>query len=579
MGTALAVTTKMLWKRTWLPVLFWSGVFVLIPFMFLRIEQYLAGPVGWRCGNRSFDEYVFYYILYLWWTSFISISIGVETTKGFRKFSLGLPLSSRTIASGIMFTVVALFISMQLVIYGLYRLLILEKVVSRDFWPMTGPLSFSVTLILVGYCFYWLLQIPSLPRLLAAIILVPGMLVWFVARFFPDGLNHGVEPWNRVTPGEWGTMLGVSLGAWYLGTVAFAQVRAGTGVPGPVWERLREWWKTLTVGTASDMQTSQPSLTAMLAQTHWRDSGRRAVMTGGVLAGLLQLAASGLLGVLMYSNNAYLREISSDSFMMDLVGMLVAISTLFCCIAVLVVAGMIGRGISSKAPEEMKRFLAQAPISDSSLNRILTRNLVRAFGYTFLINQMILLVCLSVVALIYGWHVFSALLYSGTFHVRFLLHLPLLLCGLWLIGANVAASLWSDRGKLLAVAGLSLELVFILYGMAGYLLREYSGNFFLRGAVLYGMLLSVYLPLLWGMFHAFRTACRKQLLTRGQVRLALSAWSVAAIVLLIYHLSLLDHFHKLSQLGVYWLIYTGLCALFLLPFALLPLAVSWNRHR
>ncbi|QDU53416.1 hypothetical protein [Gimesia panareensis] len=586
MGTALAVTTKMLWKRTWLPVLFWSGVFVLIPFTFLRIEQYLAGPVGWRCGNRSFDEYVFYYILYLWWTSFISISVGVETTKGFRKFLLGLPLSSRTIASGIMFTVVALFITMQLVIYGLYRLLILEKVVSRDFWPMTGPLSFSVTLILVGYCFYWLLQIPSLPRLLAAIILVPGMLVWFVARFFPNGFSEGLESWNRVAPGEWGTMLGVSLGAWYLGTVAFAQVRAGSAVPGPVWERLREWWKTLTVGTASDIPTSQPSLTAMLAQVHWRDSCQRAVMTAGVLAGLVQLATSGLFGVLMYSNNAYLREISSDSFMMNLVGMLVAISTFFCCISFTVIVDLLGFGISNKGLEEMKLFLAQAPVSDRTLNRILTRNLLRTFGYTYLINQVVLLICLCVVAAFYGRQTFSALLHSGFFHERFSIHTLLLLGGVWLIATNVVAAQWSGRIRLISVAALCLALLIFIGMVANALLKHYSGNYFLIRASTSAMLFLIYLPLLWGIFLAYRTACRKQLLTRRQVRLALSGWCISAIVLLFFSFGLFVYFNEFPQTETiwfvtfeFWMVTSGLCALFLLPFATIPLAVSWNRHR
>jgi hypothetical protein len=578
MGTALAVTTKMLWKRAWQPVLFWSVLFVLIPLTFLRIQQYLAGPVGWRCGDRSFTDFATYYFLYLWWSSYISICVGVEMTKGFRKFSLGLPLSSRAIASAMMFSVVALFVTMQLVTYGLYRLLILDKAAIRSYWPMTGPLFFFVTLILAGYCFYWLLQVPSLPRLLAAIFLLPGMLVWFVARFFPNGFSKGLEPWNQVAPGEWGAMLGVSLGAWYLGTVAFAQVRAGSAVPGPVWERFREWWKSLSVGTTSDLQADQLSHTAMLAQTHWRDSCQRAVMTAGVLTGLVQLATSGLFGVLIYSNTSDVRELSSNSFTMNLVGLLVVTSTIFCFIAVVVVASMIGRGVS-KGPGEMKLFLAQVPVSDRSLSRILTRNLLRALGYSVLINQLILLVCLSVVAVFYGLPVFGALLYSGTFHAHYTLHILLMLCGLWLIGANVAASLWSDRIKLLAAAGLSLELVFILYAMVGYLLREYSRYYFLNGAVFYGMLLSVYLPLLWGMFYTFRTALRKQLLTRGQVRLALSVWCITAILLLIYYLSLLDYFHKLSQLGVFWLIYTGVCALFLLPFALLPLAVSWNRHR
>lgn len=579
MSSAFVMTTRLIWKRAWLPVLFWSGLFVLIPFAFLKIEQYLAGPLSWRCGNRSFTDYALYYFSYLCMSSAIFMNVSVEVIKDCRKICLGLPVSSRVIASWMMLTVVAMFVAMQLMTNGLYRLLILDQRGLSNFWPLKGPLLFLVTLILVGYCFYWLLQNPSLPRLLAGIILLPGMLVWFVARFYPDGFNEGLEPWNRVTSGEWGTMLGVSLGAWYLGTVAFAQVRAGTTVSSTSWERLREWWKGLSVGTGSEIQKSQNSLTAKLAQMHWRDSCQHSVLTGCVLVGFLQLAASSLFALMLVLNTPTLREISSNSFMMNLVGMLVAVSTVFCFIAVVVVASMIGRGISSKGSGEMKLFLAQVSVTDCSLSRILTRNLLRAFGYTFLINQLILLVCLCVVAVFYGWPAFSALLHAGFFHVRFSLHILLMLGGLWLIGANVAASLWSDRGKLLAVAGLSLELVFILYAMTGYLLREYSSNYFLNGAIFYGMLLSFYLPLLWGMFHAFRTACRKQLLTRRQARLALSGWCVSASVLLIYMLSRLDNYGGLSQRGAFWLVNTGLCALFLLPFATIPLAVSWNRHR
>ncbi|HAH44762.1 MAG TPA: hypothetical protein DCM07_07850 [Planctomycetaceae bacterium] len=579
MSSAFVVTTRLIYKRAWLSILFWSVLFVLIPFAFLRIEQYLAGPVSWRCGNRTFTDYAFYYFSYLCMSSTIFMNVSVDVIKDCRKICLGLPVSSRVIASWLMLIVVALFVAMQLVTYGMYRLLILDQTVLREFWPVTGPLSFLVTLILVGYCFYWLMHVPSLPRLLAGIIVLPGMLVWFVARFFPDGFNEGLEPWNRVTPGEWGTMLGVSLGAWYLGTIAFAQVRAGNTVSSTSWERLREWWKVLSVGTGSEIQKSQHSLAAMLAQVHWRDSCQRAVMTGCVLVGGLQLTASGLFGALMFWNNAYLRGVSPDSFMMNLVGMLVAVSTSFCFISVVVVAVLLGLGISSKRPGEMKLYLSQIPVSDRSMNSIFACNMLRACGYTCLINQVVLLICLCVVAALYGWQTFTVLLHSGFFHVRYSLHIVLMLGGLWLIAANLVALLWSGRGRLLGVALLCLELVFMFYAMTVYLLGRYSSNYFLNGVVFYGMLLSVYLPLIWGMFHAFRTASRKQLLTRRQARLALSGWCVSAIVLLIYMLSRLDNSNMLPQTGAFWLVNSGLCALFLLPFATIPLAVSWNRHR
>ncbi len=553
MSSAFVMTTRLIWKRAWPPVLFWSVLFVLIPLAFLRIEQYLAGPVGWRCGNRSFDEYVFYYILYLWWTSFISISIGVEMTKGFRKFSLALPLSSRAIASGMMFTVVALFITMQLVIYGLYRLLILEKVVSRDFWPLTGPLAFSVTLILVGYCFYWLLQNPSLPRLLAGIILLPGMLVWFVARFFPDGFNEGLEPWNRVTSGEWGTMLGVSLGAWYLGTVAFAQIRSGTAVSGPAWERMKQWWNTLAVGAGSDNETNPHTKTAIttLKQVHWRSSCRSGVLIG-----------SGLAGVAFCCNLAafFIWSKTGGSPRPGYLLPVMYLTYLFLQFAAVVLFVKQAFSVAPQPKQQIKDYWVTFPLTDRELAAALMQNIFKAGMLVLLAMILIgvggsyllyaLIQGLGVIRSDWQWLVEREL-------VATLIGLGVIgILSYWSIMLNFISVFWFPRRSvgLWIVASLIVLLIFsVIVSEQLPVLRTpmilLDASLILGGTVL-------------AFLHAYRSA-----LIGGKTIWRLSLFSLLVCIA----------FWNFSSPDLF--VMSALLVFTVLPFATIPLAVSWNRHR
>ncbi|HCO26608.1 MAG: hypothetical protein CME31_18705, partial [Gimesia sp.] len=280
MSSDFVMTTRLIWKRAWPLALGVVAAFVLFPYVVLKVIA-VAEEFEGRVHVDIF-KFGFLFAFYMLLSSFAFLGISVAMTIGFQKYFLRLPIPSRTIASGIMFTAVTLFLSMQLLTNGFYRLLFFDQNWLSDYWPLTATLMFLVTLTLVGYAVFWLMQAPSLTRLCASVSFIAGMLVWFFARFYPDGFSGAVVPWNRVTPGEGAAMLGVSLGAWYLGTAAFAQIRSGRSLPSPAWERMKQWWNTLAVGASSDRETDPHTQTAIatLKQVHWRDSCRSGVLIG-----------------------------------------------------------------------------------------------------------------------------------------------------------------------------------------------------------------------------------------------------------------------------------------------------------
>ncbi|WP_417385088.1 hypothetical protein [Gimesia sp.] len=553
MSSAFVMTTRLIWKRAWPPVLFWSGLFVLIPFAFLRIEQYLAGPVSWRCGNRFFTDYALYYFSYLCMSSAIFMNVSMEVIKDCRKICLGLPVSSRVIASWMMLTVVAMFVAMQLMTNGLYRLLILDQRGLSNFWPLKGPLLFLVTLILVGYCFYWLLQNPSLPRLLAGIILLPGMLVWFVARFYPDGFNEGLEPWNRVTSGEWGTMLGVSLGAWYLGTGAFAQIRSGTAQPGPAWELMKQWWNRLAVGARSDRETDPRSQTAIatLKQVHWRNSCRSGVLIGFGLAGVAfccNLAAF----FIWAKPGAYPRP----GYLLPVM----YLTYLFMQIAVVVLGLKQAYSVAPQPNQQIKDYWVSVPLTDRELAAALKQNILKA-GMLVLLAMILLGVGGSYLlyALIQGLGVISS---DWQWLVERELVATLIGLGVigilsyWSIMLNFISVFWFPRQSvgLWVVASLIVLLIFSV--TVSELLPVLRTPVILLDAclILGGTVLAFW--------HAYRSA-----LIGGK-----TIWRAA-----LFSLLLCIAFWDSSKSDLFLL--SALLVFTVLPFATIPLVVSWNRHQ
>ena len=555
MSSAFVMTTRLIWKRAWPLALFCVALFVLGPYVILKVQELMAAPGG--CSNAGVFEFGFLFGYYMFQSSLAFLGVSVGVTTGFQKYFLRLPIPSRTIASGMMFTVVTLFLSMQLATNGFYRLLFFDQNWLSDYWPLTGTLLFLVTLTLVGYAVFWLLQAPSLTRLGASVSFIAGMLVWFVSRFYPAGFSGEVVPWARVTPGEGATMLGVSLGAWYLGTVAFAQIRSGTALPSPTWEHLKQGWKTLSVGASSERENDPHMQTAIatLKETHWRDSCRSSVLIGFGLAGVTFIGD--LAAFLIWSK--------PDEFL----GPLTYLPALFLTglslqIAVATLMFNPGTSLSPKGNRQMKDYWATVPLSDRELAAALMQNILKSG----------MLIMLAIVAIgLGGSYLLYALMHGQgviSSDWQFLVEHQLVTAAIYQIGImllfyfstimNFTAFCWFPR----PCVGWR-----ILFSLPALLILSLTISEFLPGFRAPLLLLNA--CLLCGVaVLAFLYAYRSGLIGRKTIWLSVLFYPVISIAFW--------NFWKIDLL-IDRVLFSSFMIFTVLPFATIPLAVSWNRHR
>lgn len=564
MTTALYVTTKDFCKRAWVGALLAVGTLVMGPLLFLVLTRLQGLNLDYM--EHDLSGYHFAY-LGLSWVAFLGVCLHAQS--GCQKICLGLPISSRAIASWLMFSMVGLVVVLQLLTNGVYRMLFFDEHWLADYWPLLGPLLFLVTLVLVGHSLFWSLHAPSFTRVLLGSTLIFGIFYWFISRYYPNGFHAEDVPWSRVTLGEFVLMQLVSIAAWYQGTREFAKFRAGTAVPSPAWERVQLWWNGLLSGAIPRQQPEPLSRRSALTKLHWRESCRRAVIVGGLLMGCFVLAVNLGLGSQLNTNQTSVREIAEGFWAMTMIASFVAS---------ILVAFLVGDGISSKGRTEMKRFLAMAPLPDQELNARLFRNMVKTSALTLAIIYCGLLLSLGITTVWWGPGLVNFMLARAVSNGDFLLRFLLIGLGFWGIAANTVSMFWTGRTWFInSVVGVGFG-GFVFYVITFNLLGTVFQDFWMARAIISIMLLAVYCLFVGGPCVAYVVAYRKKLISWRKAGLALLLWCSAGGVCIVLVLNESAQTSIQPQWGVFW-IYTAISAFLLAPFATIPLALSWNRHR
>ena len=579
MTQMLYVVTKTFTKRAWLGALFVISVLVLGPLAF-RALMTLKELGTYGVPVEPFDYH--FAFLGLSWIFFITLCVHV--LQGCEKVVLGLPVSSTAIVSGLMLMSVGLVVILNLVTNGLYRIFFFDQNWLAHYWPLLGPLMFLITLTLVGHSIFWSKYAPSFTRCSVWIGLIVGMLWWFLSRYFPNGFQKHIVPWNHVSLSEFATMIFVCVGAWYQGARAFGKVRSGTAAPSTQWARMVVWWNTMFTGAESIEGPLIPSSqSAALAQLHWRDSCRRPVMVGGLYFGIMAILLSFLFFKLSYTYGSQQTPFwAYKQSICVLTNALIAFSAL-------AVGFLVGDGINNTGRTELKQYLSVTHLSDQIFATILIRNLVKAVSLTYF---LILLSCLlSHMATIFYLEPDDRLmsLMDGEQFNRFLMMqvLPFLFFSstiFWGSIATMVSVFWTGRTwfyfTVIALFG-GLCFAFILISS---LIISAS-----IAALLQGVLLALSVFVLGGTFAAYVIAFRKKLITAstllGAVLLCLVAawfsWSLSAdnYDTLFTRIVSSNFFFRAAGITSMRIFVFALLTLLVAPFATIPLAVSWNRHR
>ncbi|QDU07135.1 hypothetical protein [Gimesia aquarii] len=558
MKSALYVTTKDFCKRARFGALLAVGTLVSGPLLFLIITRLQ----GLNFDYRKQDMFA-YHFAYLGVSWIIFLAVCLHALTGCQKICLGLPVPSKVIATWLMLATVVLVIVLQLVTNGAYRVLFFDENWLADYWPLLGPLLFITTLILVGHYIFWSLYAPSFTRVAFWITLIVVMFWWFISRYYPNGYQAKIVPWSHVTLWEFITLQLVSVAAWYQGTRAFAKVRSGIAVPSPQWQQMQVWWNALLTGAIPESTPIPLSKRTSLARLHWRDSCHRAVIIGGTLFMISVLAV-----------NLTSRAEFGTSLSRQVEGFVI-VTMVFSFIAAVIVALLIGEGVSASGRTEMKRFLAMSPLSDNDFNATLFWNMIKACVLTLLLIQGGLILSYAGVMFLEGPEIFNGDLNWNAFAGLWVKYTIYTVIGFWIIVANMISILWTGR-------------TWFYYTMIGVFFGGFSlfmglasvSNRFFRTNVIYsyifaGVLLTLPFLIVGGTIAAYVVAYQKKRIRASTAVIASLLWLVSSILTCYFkhpNLSRID-----DIIGIFFI--PALLVLIIAPFATIPLALSWNRHR
>ncbi|QDU53410.1 hypothetical protein [Gimesia panareensis] len=565
MHSAFYTTTRLFLKRAWGGALLAVSVLVLSPLLYRIVyDSQSSGPV--LVNEQLFGVHIMYLVL----SSIFFLAVCYYSIQGTQKICMGLPMRSRPIATWMMLATVCLAVLLQLVTNGAYRLLFFDSQWLSDYWPLFGPLLFLVTLILVSHAIYWGLYAISFTRALCWAGTVVGLFWWFVVRYYPDGFQESAVSWKHVTLTEFLTLLTVSLGAWYLGTREFANVRSGVAVPSPYWQKMQGWWESVMTGTASASSQRPVSISASLSRLHWRDACQRTVLGCGMVCG----AAVWVVNLILMREFGSTLHQWTDGFL--------AIVGVFGILAAMLSAFQIGEGVCISGRAEMKSFLATAPLSDRDFGRALFRNLVKSVLAIFLMIQLGLAMTLLTVLLLKGptllnWElvrVSGLLLKYGCIY----------LFAFWIIAANVISLFWTGRTWFIfGVMGVILAGFAFIVGVGSYLQDAYPHRIGSAGyspfeIFLVTTALSLSFFILGGTSWAYIAACSKQLIRVSTAVAALVVWVIGAVLAFGFVFRAPHPSYYYEDLAGSFLVF-AVCSLSLAPIPTIPLALGWNRHR
>lgn len=451
-----------------------------------------------------------------------------------------MPVSSAGLASGLMLSTLGIILMGSLIANGAYRLFLFNEFWFHEYWPVTGPTLFLATLTVVIHCGYWDLQAKGFVRLLLWSCFGLGMLVWFLSRYYPLGFQGPLVPWSEVTFPELLTMLSVFGLAWLLAIHSFDRVRCGAAVPSQFWEAM---WTGLDSLKYFPFRTETRGLNSIpnaLGRLYWRDACRIAVLPL-MLAGLLVFVV-------------HLTKGDTDA---NLIAFMFLAGSCFCLLFLL------GFSLFSLKTNQFKGYLMIVPLSDQELSATLIKALLK----------LVLLVMASIVLFGLAGGGFISSIFEGTdaneeswsWLISYesitnkLYFAGLIFFAYWAIIANTVFLSWTpQRGTTESIFAIP-----VLSGIALFFSEIYPrfGEGFL---VTISSLIWVITVL--ACLHAWRAG----LISKRYL------WGIVLFCLIVPWLYW-DYWHANSMISKFFR--SSLLVLTVTPFATIPLAVSWRRHR
>ena len=414
-------------------------------------------------------------------------------------------------------------------------------------WPVIGPALFLATALACALAAIWSLEGSIVGQFLGCTATTIPLLGWLGRCYGADSLSDWEVMWRTPTAVEVLTLGAIGLGAYGWAVAGVARTRRGD-----LWDfsSLKAWWDRLCArGPAA-----QPFATPWAAQVwcEWRE--KLGLAPACIIGGL------SVFGLIAWSLNWMPTE--------ELPEFMVAMPTAILILLAPLLFGMLAGNCSKEGQTGMKHVLATRPVSNSFLAAVILRTCALGLTWAF-VTWLIGLGLVSWLVYLSGYPgSFGNLFWPEKFDnfspVLTAVSVPVIS---WTVTTCMACFFATGR------PWLWVSVIFGLFGVGliAYVLR------ILLTPQAYEILTILWLVLSGGAcaagtLWAFVSAARLRLVSNQTFAIAIAVWLALASGLI-----------GIVGVGfpqVYLVVnVVGLLALAVLPFAALPLALRWNRHR
>lgn len=488
-------------------------------------------------------------------SGFLFLALCLDVLDRTQKTMARIPVATAEIVSGLILTSLIITVVVSLVSVAVYRQFIFGETRFNERWPVLGPTLFLATMVVVMHCTFWHLKAIGVFKLMFWPYFFIGAIGWFVTRYSPGESGGFFVPWKQVTPVEILTMSAVFVVAWFGAIRSCAIVRCGDAVPTLTWERLKAELRNLRHSAFITGRKHHDSISAGLAQLYWRDSCRSVTL---IIA---------LLGCFVFFINlsSYLYHASQGKVELDpVMSPMFGLSALYSIQgSIVILSGGLMNSLSTRNQSQMKGYLAGVPLSDRELSAVLLRCILKC----------VILSLLFVVILGLGGSYIAFVLSQGMDVIRqcwqsvvtfeskseLLITAGYALLAYWIFVANSISLFWLNST---CFAGRVILLLPLL------LVASIFGIFY---PVFGFVLLLLFVGLSWSAtVIAYIQAYRARLIGMQVI------WLAALFCLIVP--AFYWNFWSYSEFPTK-LFQSSSLVFAVTPFATIPLAVSWNRHR
>ena len=429
-------------------------------------------------------------------------------------------------------------------------------------WPILGPALFAVAAWSALQVLMSVSSQQSLPAFCFAGAPAVLLCLWLQTRY-GGWFSPPKHYWTELTPTEVATLLG-AFGVCYLMTaysVSFA--RCGERMPTlGIWKWLAKQWDNFTLA-----RTAPPSFHSAAAAQFWYEWQVKGIALPLITMLMLLCAVTGGLG-------AWYMQKSSLSSFYEVVLFLGGFVSVLACAAGLFFGleidakpvgqreTQLGDSISeAQFPSGIGSFLSSRPFSSKGFSYAILRTAAQSSLLAWLIWFAVFAGCLLTM---WSTKQFpSAFMPRGTG----LLYIPMTILGPWIALANLGTIGLSGRGA---------KILFgLVSSFVGYCIWMGVVNHFTNAAVtaqIHSFCITIVFVLIFAAtLWTYAQARRQQLVTLKTLLVA----SLAGCALVIAAILLLPA-------DVHFIVYPSILAFassVVLPFASMPLAIAWNRHR